>query len=113
MRILLYPKNTAPYDFVQLPGKPTLIALGSVSWQVFKNPIALVTRAALVGDCFVLASSPGWACRTITSVGRVRLSSAIETCYSHHKAPLKVQFREARHSAVEHDGRQRDLHVVR
>ena len=113
MRNLLYPKDTAPYDFAQPPGKPTLTVPGSVSWQVFKNPIALVTQAALVGDRLVLASSPGRACRTTTSVGRVRLSSAVETCHSHHKAPLEVQFREARRSAVERDGRQRDPHVVR
>ena len=68
MRNLLYSKATAPYDFVQPPGKPTLMVPGSVSWQVFKNPIALITQAALVGDCLVLASSPDWACRTITSV---------------------------------------------
>ena len=40
-RDLLYPQGTAPHGFAQPPGEPALAAPGSVSWQVFKNPLAL------------------------------------------------------------------------
>ena len=38
---LLQPGGTANEDFLHPPGEPALVAADSISWTVFKNPLAL------------------------------------------------------------------------
>lgn len=38
----LQPEGAAKFDFLRPKGEPALLSADSVSWQVFKNPIALV-----------------------------------------------------------------------
>ena len=38
---LLYPAGTQPADFLSPVGEPSLLAVDSVSWRVFGNPVAL------------------------------------------------------------------------
>jgi uncharacterized protein (DUF2236 family) len=38
---LLHPRDGAFIDFAQPPGEPALIGSGSLSWRIFKNPVAL------------------------------------------------------------------------
>jgi len=38
---LLYPPGTGPEDFAQPAGEPALLAVDSVTWRVFANPLAL------------------------------------------------------------------------
>lgn len=38
---LLFAKGEAPFDFSSPRGEPALVAPDSISWQVFKNPLAL------------------------------------------------------------------------
>lgn len=39
---LIYPAGTQPADFLAPPGEPALVAVDSVSWRVFNNPVAMV-----------------------------------------------------------------------
>jgi len=39
---LVYPPGTQPADFLQPPGEPALVADGSLSWRVFRNPVAML-----------------------------------------------------------------------
>ena len=39
---LVYPPGTQPSDFLQPPGEAALLAADSVSWRVFRNPVALL-----------------------------------------------------------------------
>jgi uncharacterized protein (DUF2236 family) len=41
VRALLIPDGAPPVDFAQPPGAPALIGPDSVSWRIFKNPVAL------------------------------------------------------------------------
>jgi uncharacterized protein (DUF2236 family) len=38
---LIYPPGTQTADFLQPPGEPALLAADSVSWRVFRNPVAM------------------------------------------------------------------------
>jgi uncharacterized protein (DUF2236 family) len=38
---LIYPAGTQAGDFLQPPGEPALLAADSVSWRIFRNPVAL------------------------------------------------------------------------
>ena len=38
---LIYPPGTQAADFLQPPGEPALMAADSVSWRVFRNPVAM------------------------------------------------------------------------
>jgi len=38
---LVYPPGTRPDDFLQPAGEPALLAADSVSWRVFRNPVAM------------------------------------------------------------------------
>ena len=39
---LIYPAGTQPDDFLQPPGEAALLAADSVSWRIFRNPVALL-----------------------------------------------------------------------
>ena len=39
---LVYPPGTQPEDFLQPPGEPALLAADTVSWRIFRNPVALL-----------------------------------------------------------------------
>ena len=39
---LVYPPGTQAQDFLQPPGEPALLPADSVSWQIFRNPVALL-----------------------------------------------------------------------
>ncbi len=39
---LVYPAGTQQDDFLQPPGEPAMMAADSVSWRVFRNPVALL-----------------------------------------------------------------------